>query len=75
MNSSQIISVWTLNGKRGHLTVEVDVALSGLGLEVGSSATQAKRLRAVGHCGAVLVSSMRQGEWRGTAGQVSSFDR
>jgi hypothetical protein len=60
MNSTHTVSIWVLSERWGRLAVEVDFALSGLGLEVGSSATQAKRLCAVGHCGAVSVSLMRQ---------------
>jgi hypothetical protein len=60
MNSNHTVSIWVFGGRWGRLAVEVDVTLSSLGLEVGSSATQAKRLCAVGHSGAVCVSLMRQ---------------
>jgi hypothetical protein len=60
MNSTHTVSIWIFGERWGSLAVEVDFALSGLGLEVGSSATQAKRLCAVGHCAVVCVSLMRQ---------------
>jgi hypothetical protein len=60
MNSTHTVSIWIFGERWGSLAVEVDFALSGLGLEVGSSATQAKGLCAVGHCAVVCVSLMRQ---------------